>query len=125
MARRRLTRLVCAVLCAVPLVCVQTVARADVIGAEQYIDVVDRRATLDRVDTMLARSDVRDTLERLGVDPDDASERVAALNDRELAVLAEEMDELPAGGLLATIGVVFIVLLILELVGVTNIFSKI
>lgn len=125
MARRRLTRFICAVLCTVPLVCVQTVARADVIGAEQYIDVVDRRATLDRVDTMLARSDVRDTLERLGVDPDDASERVAALNDRELAVLAEEMDELPAGGLLATIGVVFIVLLILELVGVTNIFSKI
>jgi hypothetical protein len=36
------------------------------------------------------------------------------------------MQDLPAGGsALAVIGVVFLVLLILELVGVTNIFTKI
>ncbi len=125
MTRHKLSRLVCTTLCAVAFICAQPLATADVIGAEQYLDTLDRRAALERVDAVLAREDVRAELERRGVDPDDARERVAALNDRELALLAEEMDELPAGGLLATIGVVFIVLLILEFVGVINIFSKI
>lgn len=125
MMMRKLTRRACAALCALSLVTVPTVASADVIGAEHYLDTLDRQQALDRIDTVLARADVRAELERLGVDPADARERVAALNDRELALLAEEMEELPAGGLLATIGVVFIVLLILEFVGVINIFSKI
>lgn len=126
MTRSRLTRFACAVLCGIPLLGVQTVATADVIGAEQYLSAVDRRATLERVDAVLARGDVRDQLERLGVDPDDASRRVAALNDRELTQLAAELEELPAGGsVLGTIGVVFVVLLILEFVGVINIFNRI
>jgi hypothetical protein len=53
---------------------------------------------------------------------------VEALSARELNLLAQHIDELPAGagaeGVLAVIGVVFIVLLILELVGVTNVFSR-
>jgi hypothetical protein len=47
------------------------------------------------------------------------------LSDAELIALAENLEELPAGGLLGVLGVVFVVLLILELVGVTNIFTKI
>lgn len=125
MATHNVTRFACMALCVLALVTAQTPASADVIGAEQYLDTLDREQALDRIDTVLARADVRAELERLGVDPADARERVAALNDRELALLAEEMEELPAGGLLATIGVVFIVLLILEFVGVINIFSKI
>ena len=50
--------------------------------------------------------------------------RVAALSTEELRQLKLQIDELPAGGLLAVIGVVFVVLLILELVGVTNIFNN-
>ena len=73
---------------------------------------------------MLAQSEVTKELERLGVDPDQTSARIAALSDQELQLLAHDLEELPAGGLLATIGVVFIVLLILELVGVIDIFKK-
>jgi hypothetical protein len=41
-------------------------------------------------------------------------------------MLRAQIDSLPAGGdAIAVIGVVFLVLLILELVGVTNIFTKI
>ena len=54
------------------------------------------------------------------------SSRVAALSDQELVTLAQHFDELPAGGsALGVIGVVFIVLLILELVGAINIFNRI
>ena len=100
-------------------------ARSDVIGAERFIEVTDRAATVADIQAALAREDVREQLERLGVDADHATARVAALNDQELALLAENLEELPAGGLLATIGVVFLVLLILELVGVINIFNRV
>jgi hypothetical protein len=54
-----------------------------------------------------------------------AQERVRAMTDAELAVLDEQLAEMPYGGdLLAVIGVVFIVLLILELVGVIDIFKR-
>jgi hypothetical protein len=123
---RKHSGLVCALLCAVSTVSVQTVAHAEVIGAGRFLDVVDRRATLDRIDAVLARSEVQRELERLGVDPAEAGERVAALNDQELILLADNLEQLPAGGsLLGTIGVVFIVLLILEITGVINIFNKI
>jgi hypothetical protein len=104
--------------------------RADVIGTQQYITAVDRQATrqatLARIDSVLAREDVRKQLEHYGVDPAAANERVAALSDDELQSLANNLDGMPAGGsLLAVVGIVFIVLLILELVGVIDIFKKI
>jgi hypothetical protein len=52
--------------------------------------------------------------------------RLATLTDRELATLATSMQEAPAGGdgLIAVVGLVFVVLLILELVGVIDIFKR-
>ena len=61
----------------------------------------------------------------MGVDPAAVQERLAALTDEELQTLEGRLDSLPAGGdALAVIGIVFVVLIILELVGVTNIFTK-
>ncbi len=61
----------------------------------------------------------------LGVDQAAIEARVARLTDAELRTLAERMDQMPAGGdALAVIGIVFVVLIILELVGVIDIFKK-
>jgi hypothetical protein len=101
-------------------------ANAGVITTQQYLTAVDREATLARIDAVLAREEVRNRLEQYGVDPIAADERIAALTDQELSLLATELENLPAGGnLLGVVGVVFIVLLILELVGVIDIFSRI
>lgn len=100
-------------------------ALADMIGTQTLIEQQARQQRLDRVDRFLAREDVRRQLESLGVDPADARTRVAALTDSELQQLTRHMDEMPAGGILALIGAVFVVLLILELVGVTHVFSRI
>lgn len=124
-ARRRnsLVALVAASLCAASL---QSAAHAGVISTEQYLTVLDREATLARIDTVLAREEVRSRLEHYGVDPVAADERIAALTDQELELLATELESLPAGGnILGTLGVAFIVLLILELVGVIDIFNRI
>lgn len=85
-----------------------------------------RTATIDRINGVLAQDSVRQQMVALGVDPNDAQARVAALTDSELQTLDRQIGELPAGGdVLAVIGVVFVVLLILELVGVINIFKAV
>jgi len=98
---------------------------AAVISTRQAMTAEQRAGMEADVLAALARDDVRQAMERLGVDPADAEARVAALSEAELQQLHARLDELPAGGVLAVIGVVFIVLLILELVGVTNIFTRV
>lgn len=75
--------------------------------------------------SFLAREDVREKMTALGVNPDDAANRIAALTDQEVSQLQSRIDELPAGsGVLAVLGIVLVVLIVLELVGVTNVFNR-
>jgi|SRR5688572_13443804 len=105
---------------------VQSAAYADVISTQQYLTAIDREATRARVDAVLAREKVRAKLEQYGVDSIETEARLAALTDQELEQLATDLENMPAGGdLLAVVGIAFIVLLILELTGVIDIFSKI
>jgi hypothetical protein len=78
----------------------------------------------DQVTRFLGRAEVRAQMQALGVDPDTARARVAALSDDEIASLADQLDQLPAGGsdVLTAVVVVFLILVILDLLGVTNIF---
>ncbi len=85
-----------------------------------------RAATLARVQAGLARADVRAQLVKFGVNPDEAATRAAALDDQDLNLLAHQFDTLPAGGdfgIFVVLGVVFLVLIILDYVGATHIFS--
>jgi hypothetical protein len=101
-------------------------AGAGVISTETAIEVSQRAATIERIDAVLARDSVRQQLESFGVDPADARDRIANLSDSELAVLEQRMNTLPAGagGALEVLGIVLLVLLVLELVGVTDIFKS-
>ena len=99
---------------------------ATVISTQQALSVDARAAMEGEVRGALARDDVRQAMVRLGADPLEADARVASLSDVELMKLQGQLDRLPAGGdALAVIGIVFIVLLILELTGVTNIFNRV
>jgi hypothetical protein len=101
-------------------------ARAELVGTLQAVESSSTRAQdLATVTATLARDQVRSEMVALGVDPSMVEARVARLTDTELRTLAERMDQMPAGGdALAVIGVVFIILIILELVGVIDIFKK-
>jgi hypothetical protein len=99
-------------------------AAAGVVGAGEYLELTEHSIHAARVDAVLARAEVREQLVRFGVNPDMARERAAALTGAELALLADRLEEQPAGGALAVIGVVFVVLIILELVGVIDIFKR-
>jgi hypothetical protein len=103
-----------------------TTASAGVIGTAEYLSATDRAGQVASVQAALSRADVRAQLEKYGVDPADAVARVASLTDSELADVSARMDSLPAGGdgVIAVIGILFIVLIILEWTGVIDIFKK-
>jgi hypothetical protein len=102
-------------------------AMAGVITTQQALSAEVRAAKETQVRGAFAREDVRQAMQRLGVDPADADGRIASLSDAELIRLQGQLEQLPAGGDggLVVVGVVFVVLLILELVGVINIFNRI
>lgn len=85
-----------------------------------------RDADIASIQAQLARDEVRAQLDRYGVAPEAIEARLGTMSDAELAKLAKRMDEAPAGegGVIVLAGVVFIVLLILELVGVIDIFKR-
>ncbi len=100
-------------------------ASAALIETGDALAIEARQDRIDLIQSKLARDEVQDAMIKMGVDPLHAQERVASLSDHELMTLENELDSLPAGGgFFALVGVVFVVLIILELVGVTNIFTK-
>ena len=102
-------------------------ARAALITTEQAIAADAARHDRDRVTAFLARDDVREQMVALGVDPAEATERVASLSDAEVRQIAGRIDQLPAGqsaigALLGAALFIFLVLLITDLLGLTDVF---
>lgn len=98
-------------------------AYAGMVGTEQMVMQEARAVSRAKVESFIASEQVATQLASWGVAPDAVTERVASLSDAELQQLALEIESQPAGGnALVVVGIVFVVLLILELVGVTNLF---
>jgi hypothetical protein len=122
MSSRWLVRIICLALLNLGS---PVVAEAGLIGTLQAVEAGTRAQDLATVNAALASEQVRGQLLALGVDASQVEARVAALTDGELRALAGKVSEAPAGGdALAVIGVVFLVLLILEAVGVIDVFKK-
>ena len=101
-------------------------AMAGTVGTQTMLQLEARQAKVDELQQAMLRDDVREALVALGVTPQAAQERIATLTDQELLALEQQIDTLPAGGsLLAVIGIVFVILLILDLTGVTNVFTRV
>ena len=99
---------------------------AGTIDTSYLLEADNHSASLDRIQRMLAEADVGNQLEKLGVDKAVIDARLEGMTAGELAELEGRLEQEVAGGdALALIGAVFLVLLILELVGVTDIFKSI
>ena len=105
------TRFICRIL-TVAMVVLPFHAQAGVIGTDQAV-AADARAT---VAGFVARSEVAGKLQALGISPQAASERVAAISDAEVAGLAGRIDALPAGGIAGILPVLVVVLLVYYLI---------
>lgn len=102
-------------------------AFAGMIGTETVLDATRSQEARDYLNRTLAREDVRASLVAQGIDPLEAKARVESLSDAEAVSLADQIEELPAGGsalgiIVGAILIVFIVLLITDILGYTDVF---
>ena len=98
-------------------------AHAAMISSEALVQAEHRDATETRVLQALSRPDLVRQMEKLGVDPTAARDRVAALTDEELAALDQRLDSLPAGGdVLGALVFVFVLLLVTDILGFTKVY---
>jgi hypothetical protein len=103
-------------------------AHAGLVTTDQLLEQRTAAAERERLAAILLRDDVRQQMEALGVDRDEAMARLASLSDQEIQQIAGKIDELPAGqsfiaGVLIVAGAVLLALIILDLVGVTDVFT--
>lgn len=102
------------------------VSHAGFVDTQALIDQQAGETGQARINALLERQDVADQLLALGVDPADVQARVASMSHAEIVTLSERLETQVAGGdAIGVIGTVFLVLLILELVGVTDVFKSI
>lgn len=106
------TAMLAATLCVQPPLAQAEMVSTDQLAAQQRSD-----AERAKVQAFLDRASVKDRLVTMGIDGLAAKDRVAALNDEEVHVLAEKIDSLPAGGNFSN-GELIIILLIAILVAI-------
>ncbi len=102
-------------------------ANAAIVGTDKVIEQ-SQSSSRDRVAAFLQREDVRAQLQAYDVSPEEAEARVAALSDEEVQMIAGRIDELPAGQgtvgvIVGSIVLIFVVLLITDLIGLTHVFG--
>ena len=98
-------------------------AHAGIVSTDTTLTATVTDGNRDRVNTFLARSDVRQAMEARGVDSADALVRVQSMSDAEVAQVAGRIDQAPAGGdILGVLFTVFIVLLVTDILGLTKVF---
>ena len=102
-------------------------AQAKMVTTDQVIEQSAASHDRDQVRDFLLREDVQQQLTQLGVDPAEAAERVAGLSDEEVRQIVGQLDELPAGEggvgvIVGAILIVFLVLLITDLLGLTDVY---
>lgn len=96
---------------------------AALVGTGQIVNAASIDSNRERVRVFLQREDVRDMLQQRGVDANVALSRVDAMTDSEVQTVATQLDQLPAGaGILSAILLVFFVLLVTDILGLTKVF---
>lgn len=101
---------------------------AAMIGTKAVLVDEEMQYAREKVRAFLNREDVRTALTAQGIDALEAKARVDCLSDAEIQQISDRIDQLPAGGgaleAIAIIAVVlFLVLLILDMIGVTDVFT--
>ena len=102
-------------------------AQAKMVTTDQVLEHADQGSDQKRVESFILREDVQRQLVLLGINPEEAASRVASLSNGEIQQIAGRLDELPAGegavgAVVGAILIIFLVLLITDLMGLTDVF---
>ncbi|RRQ23855.1 hypothetical protein D5687_05000 [Guyparkeria sp. SCN-R1] len=94
------------------------------VTTQEAVSADQASADRERIVELLSRDEVRDQLIAQGADPAQVEERVAALSDQEVREMNERLDQMPAGAssVVGVLFAVFVILLVTDLLGLTNVF---
>ncbi len=93
------------------------------VSTHEALSAERQNADRERIQEILSRTEVQEQLVAQGVDLAEVDARVAALTDEEARLMAEQLEQLPAGAsVVGALLVVFIVLLVTDILGLTNVF---
>lgn len=102
-------------------------AVAALVGTERVFDAERVQNARELIHSLMVREDIQAALVREGIDPQEAQARAESLSDAEAVRLAGAIETLPAGGsslgiVIGAILLVFIILLITDIMGYTDVF---
>jgi hypothetical protein len=102
-------------------------AMAALVGTERVFDAERVQNARELIHGLMAREDIQAALVREGIDSREAQARAESLSDAEAVRLAGAIETLPAGGsslglIVGAILLVFILLLITDIMGYTDVF---
>jgi len=100
---------------------------AAMVPTEATIYKIKIQDARDHLKTLISRDDIKNALISQGIDPMEAKARVDSLSDSEVIEVADKIEQLPAGGgalgaVIAASVIVFLVLLITDILGYTDVF---
>jgi hypothetical protein len=98
-------------------------AQAAMIGNEQIVSQSQSQQTRDGLQQLFEQETARQQLQAWGVNPDQIKSRIDSLTDAELARFNQQVKDLQAGGeVLGIMLVIFLVFIITDVIGATDIF---
>lgn len=97
-------------------------ATAGVYSSEQVIANQQHQYNKQQVLSFVDTAEVQSKLIQLGVSPEDAKQRIAAMTTAELDALNNELNDMPAGGIVGTIVTVLVVIAVLDVLGITDVY---
>jgi hypothetical protein len=106
---RTLTQVLCRFLAIALMLLPYQTGQAGMIGTELAAAPAGVQADRNAISSFLSRTQTITDLQSLGIDPQVAQDRVAAMTDAEVSSLAGKMNALPAGGE----GIILVLLLVL------------
>ena len=121
---RTLARMMAAMMVVIGLMSAS--AQAAMVSTSDVISTASEQETRAQVLAILDQDEARDALLSLGVAPADVEQRVQDMTSAELQAFSKQVEEMQAGG--SAVGVIiliFVILIVLDLLGTTNIFPVI
>jgi len=102
-------------------------AIAALIPTEIAFDSEDASNARETIKNFLSRQDTQSYLISKGINPDEAKARIESLTDAEARMVSQHVENLPAGGnavgiIVGALLLVFIILLITDFTGLTDVF---
>lgn len=97
-------------------------ASAAVFSSEQVISNQQFNFNKQQVLSYVDSAEVQNKLIELGVSPADAKQRIANMTAEELSALNSQMNDMPAGGIIGVVVTVLVVVVVTDLMGLTDVY---